>query len=246
MFQYFDLTERFPMRFNLQRMKEELEILESKDWLSHYDVNLADGWTTIPLVTHDGSANNADSQRVGRWGEYKRTSYVKDLPYFSEILNAFKCPHGRIRIMKLMPGTEIRIHRDTFEEVSDYAFGQVRLHVPIVTNGKVVFTVAGKDYHLSAGRLHYVNFSKKHYVRNDGDEPRTHLVLDLKVNDFLRDVFPPLTSLQKLQCMFARVAYPIFVWVPIKLHRETVTAFWRLYNDSFLQRLRHLLFPRKV
>ena len=70
---------------------------------------------------------------------------------------------------------------------------------------KVIFTVAGKDYHLGAGRLHYVNFSNPHYVRNDGDEARVHLVLDLKVNEFLEKVFPPLTAWQKNRvCVRAR------------------------------------------
>lgn len=178
MYQFYDLTNRFTMQFDLERMREELKTLEGTNWLSHYDAALADGWTTIPLVTHDGSANDENSQKIGEWGQYRQTTYVENLPYFREILNAFQCPHGRVRIMKLMPGTIIREHRDTFEEVSDYAFGQVRLHIPIVTNEKVIFTVGGKNYHLKEGHLYYVNFSKKHYVRNDGDVARTHLVLE--------------------------------------------------------------------
>ncbi|MCB1182873.1 aspartyl/asparaginyl beta-hydroxylase domain-containing protein [bacterium] len=244
MYQYADLTDRFPMTFDLARMRAELEILEGKEWLDHYDAALADGWTTIPLVTHDGSANSVDSQRIGRFGEYKRTKYVDELPYFREILDAFQCPHGRIRIMKLMPGTIIRAHRDTFDEVSDIAFGQVRLHIPIITNDRVIFTVGGKQYHLGEGRLHYVNFTKVHYVRNDGDQPRVHLVLDLKVNDFLRAAFPPATPWQKFEMLAQRTLLPIVLWAPMRTRTALNNAFWRVYEGSWLQSMRHRLFPK--
>jgi Aspartyl/asparaginyl beta-hydroxylase and related dioxygenases len=244
MYMFYDLTDRFPVKLDLEKMRAELASLEGGHWLSHYDKALAEGWTTIPLASHDGSSDNEESQRVGQWGKYKTTPYADQLPYMKSVLNAFQCPFGRVRIMKLMPGSIIREHRDTYEEVSDYAFGQVRLHIPIVTNDKVVFSVDGKPIHMKAGRLYYVNFSKKHFVRNDGDAARTHLVLDLKVNDALRKVFPPITRWQRIEMALARTFIPIFLWVPLRLHRESKTAFWRMYNGSALQRLKHKLLPK--
>jgi hypothetical protein len=241
MYMTYDLTDRFPLKLDLQRMRDELASLEGGKWLSHYDTNLADGWTTIPLSTHDGSADNADSQRVGEWGKYKTTKYLDQLPYFKSVLEAFNCPFGRVRIMKLMPGSIIRTHRDTYEEVSDYAFGQVRLHIPIVTNEKVIFAVDGKNIQMKAGRLYYVNFSKKHYVRNDGTEARTHLVLDLKVNESLAKIFPPVTTMQRFEMWFARAFLPIALWTPLKLKQQSITTFWRLYNGSVLQRFKQRL-----
>ena len=241
MYQFADLTDRFPMKFDVSRMREELKLLENKPWIGHYDGALADGWFTVPLVTHDGSADRSESQRIGTFGKYKRTAYVDELPYFREILDAFKCPHARIRIMRLLPGTVIREHRDTFEEVSDYSFGQVRLHIPIITNDKVVFIVGGKRYQMAEGRLYYVNFTKSHYVRNDGDEARVHLVLDLKVNDFLRDVFPPSPPLRKLEQVLIRKLTPIFLWMPMKARDQLEQQFWKFYNDSWMQRARRRL-----
>ena len=239
MYMSYDLTDRFPIKIDLQRMIDELKTLEGGNWLSHYDKALADGWTTIPLSTHDGSSDNEESQRVGQWGKYKTTKYLDQLPYFKSILDAFGCPFGRVRIMKLMPGSIIREHRDTYEEVSDYAFGQVRLHIPVITNDKVTFMVDGKNLQMKAGRLYYVNFSKKHYVRNDGTEARTHLVLDLKVNENLAKIFPPVTPLQRIDMWAARSFLPIILWTPLKLKQQANSAFWRLYNGSFLQRLKH-------
>jgi hypothetical protein len=246
MYQFADLTDRLPFKIDLERAVRELQSLEGANWLSHYDAALADGWTTIPLVSHDGSASNENSQLLGKWGQYKQTPYVDKLPYFREILNAFKCPHGRIRIMKLLPGTIIREHRDTFEEVSDYAFGQVRLHIPIITNDKVIFTVGGKNYHLKEGHLYYVNFTKKHYVRNDGAVARTHLVLDLQVNDFLRGLFPKITPVQRVEMFVARNFLPIFLWAPMRIKERLKKRFWNAYEGSSLQALRHRILPKRA
>lgn len=245
MYQYADLTDRLPFKIDLKRLREDLQILDDKEWIDHYDPALADGWTTIPLVSHDGTANSVESQRIGTFGQYKRTAYVDELPYFRELIDAFKCPHGRIRIMKLLPSTIIREHRDTYSEVSDYSFGQVRLHIPIITNDKVIFTVGGKNYHLPEGRLHYVNFSKVHYVRNDGEETRVHLVLDLQVNDFLRDVFPPISFWQSLDMFLTRTFVPLFIWVPLRLRARATMIFWKYYNGSLLQKIRHRYVPKK-
>lgn len=245
MYMFYDLTDRFPIKIDLQRLQSELATLEGSRWLSHYDQALADGWTTIPLATHDGSADNENSQRLGEWGKYRLTQYAEQLPYFKTVLDAFNCPFGRVRIMKLMPGSIIREHRDTYEEVSDYAFGQVRLHIPIVTNDKVVFMVDGKPVKMKAGRLYYVNFSKKHYVRNDGAEPRTHFVLDLQVNDSLRKIFPPTSPWQRLEMRIARTLVPLVLWTPLRVRRDIGTAFWRFYNGSVLQKMRHRLFPKQ-
>lgn len=244
MFDYMDLTDRFPFEIDLDRMRSELELLKGENWLSHYDVGLADGWTTIPLVSRDGSAVNEHSQKVGKWGEYKETQYLENLPYFKEVLSEFKCPHGRIRIMNLLPGTEIKEHRDAYEEVSDLAFNQVRLHIPIITNEHVIFTLNKKNYHLPEGKLIYLNFSKKHFVKNDGNESRVHLVLDLKVNDWLLGVFPKLTRFNRFENTMARTLRPIH-WRLISLSKKPGRLFWAWYMQSKIRTLRHKFFPKE-
>jgi hypothetical protein len=240
-----DLTQRFPMQFDLERMRAELKLLDTANWIDHYDKALADGWTAIPLVTWDGSMDKVESQRIGTLGQYKRTPIAERLPYFRSILDAFDCPHGRIRIMKLMPGTIIRAHRDIYDEVACFAFDQVRLHIPIETNDKVVFNVSGKNLKLLPGHLYYVNFAQVHYVRNDGDQPRIHLVMDLGVNDFLRKVFPDLSLWERVENAFVRRTLPLF-WQWLKLREDTSKTFWKYYEGSFIQKLSHKLRGRET
>ncbi|MBB3170083.1 aspartyl/asparaginyl beta-hydroxylase domain-containing protein [Simiduia aestuariiviva] len=239
---FLDLTDGLPFKIDLEALKQDLKLLDQEKWIGHYDVQLADGWTTIPLVSHDGTSDRIESQRLGTWGQYRRTEYAEKLPAFKALLDKFDCPHGRIRIMKLMPGSIIKAHRDTYAEVSDYAFGQVRLHIPIVTNPDVRFVVAGKDIRMNEGRLYYVNFSKVHHVENNGDEPRTHLVLDLKLNEFLRGVFPKDTAWGVICSACTRALYPSFLWLPLRLKTRIITIFWKYYNDSIFQRFKKNIF----
>jgi hypothetical protein len=239
-----DLTERFPMRFDVERMTSELRVLEKSQWVDHYDRTVSTGWTAIPLVSRDGTMNDADSQRVGKFGSCKRTPILDELPYFREIVDAFQCPLGRVRISRLMPGTIIRAHRDVGEEAASFACNQVRLHIPIITNNKVTFIVGGEQLRLLTGRLYYVNFSKKHAVRNDGTEARVHLILDLQVNDFLRFVFPPLSLIERAECVALRHALP-FVWRLQAIKPAVERWFWANYEGSRLQRLRHAVRGRR-
>jgi hypothetical protein len=242
-----DLTDRFPMRFDVDKMKEDLRQLENLRWLDHYDRALAEGWKAVPLVSRHGQMDGPESQRWGDIREFRCTPVVDQLPYFRQILDAFACPHGRIRILKLMPGTGIGVHRDISHEVACFAFNQVRLHIPIITNDQVTFFVGGEQIRMQPGRLYYVNFIKKHWVRNDGREPRVHLVLDLRVNDFLRGVFPPTLFGERLENFLVRNTLPA-LWKLGEFKHGLLTYFWKKYEGSWLQktshRLRGIVHPR--
>ena len=163
---------------------------------------------------------------------------MNELPYFREIMDQLKCPQGRMRIMRLGPGMVINLHYDVGAEVGCLAFKQVRLHVPIVTNDRVTFFVGGEKIAMQPGHLYYVNFSKRHYVRNDGDQARTHLVMDLKVNDWLAQYFPPTTAWEELEFATARALWP--AWWRLRRYRvRTQKYFWKQYEGSRAQAMVH-------
>lgn len=91
---------------------------------------------------------------------------------------------------------------------------------------------------MQPGRLYYVNFSKEHFVRNDGDAARYHLVMDVKVNDWLKQFFPPETAFEKLEYAVARATWPTF-WKVRQYKIRSETKFWRHYNGSMPQRIVH-------
>lgn len=239
---WIDLTDRCPWVFDTEKMRAETALLNDGKLLSHYDVGLSEGWRAALLVSKNGEMSGPDSQRpawiTASGEEFKRTPLVDELPYFRSILDFFQCPQGRVRILKLAPGGSIGIHRDVAAEVGCLAFNQVRLHVPIITNDKVTFFVGGEQVKMQPGRLYYVNFSKLHSVKNAGDAPRYHLVMDLRVNDWLRRMFPPTTALEELEFAFARTVWPTF-WRLRWKRTQAAKLFWAHYNGSSIQRAVH-------
>jgi hypothetical protein len=215
-----DLTDRFPMRFEAGRMRQELEDLENSPWVEHYDRKISNGWTTLLLSSRDGTMDRPDSMRPSWRGHFQRTPLLDRLPYFEEILDAFRCPTLRVRVSKLLPHSSIGEHRDIGREASAIAYNQVRLHIPITTNDRVRFRLAGEDFHLAPGRLYYLDFTKPHSVFNDGEQPRIHLILELRVNEFLRQVFPKPDLGERLKRLVLRNTMPA-IW-PFMQARFTI------------------------
>jgi hypothetical protein len=239
---WLDLTDGFPIRFDVERMRADLARLTSGEgWLEHYDGGLSTDFRAILLKSKNGETSGPQSQ-LPSWdfADFKRTIYVDRLPYFRELMDRLLCPQGRMRILRLAPGCVIGEHRDVGAEVGCVAFRQVRLHVPIITNDRVTFFVGGEKIKMQAGHLYYVNFSKRHYVRNDGTEARIHLVMDLKVNDWLGQLFPKTTRWEEIEHATARALWPTF-W---RVRRQRIRAereFWKHYEGSRVQALSHRL-----
>ena len=242
---WIDLTDRFPMTFDVDRMRQEYDVIKDENWLNHYDSTLSRDWKALLLVSIHGEMFDAESQRGSNdYSIMQRTPLVQKMPYFESILNAFKTQQGRVRILKLSPGAGIALHRDIGYEAANFAVGQVRLHIPIYTNDKVVFFVGGEEIKMKPGRLYYVNFDKPHYVSNKGNSDRLHLVLDLQVNDWLRAVFPSMSLFEQIESRFMSIFLP-FQWRLIKAKRKLMTLFWRYYTGSILQKLKHHFIKRK-
>jgi hypothetical protein len=238
-----DIADKFPVRFDTKRMLAELKVLEGGDWLDHYDKGLSNGWVAIPLVSLDGRTSNSEAQRAGTLDQFKRTPFLDRLPYFKEVVDGFKCPQGRVRVLKLLPGAKIGEHRDVGLEVANLAFKRVRLHIPIQTNPDAVFYVGGERFHMREGGLYYANFSKVHSVRNDGTTDRVHLVLDVEVNDWLAQFFPRPTIADRLSSISQRMSLPVF-WKLRWWRTKASLMWWKAYEGSPVQRLRHRLTGR--
>src|SRR5262249_33508631 len=92
-----------------------------------------------------------------------------------------------VRILFLPPGGHIKDH---FDFHTNFQFGLLRLHIPIITHPDVHFIIDGERVTWAAGELWYGDFSKVHSVKNDSPLVRTHMVIDVQVNEFLLSLFP--------------------------------------------------------
>ena len=66
--------------------------------------------------------------------------------------------------------------------------GEVRLHIPVLTNPAVEFVLDGKRITMNPGEVWYHNFNLPHRVANHGPTDRIHLVMDCFLNGWLCDL----------------------------------------------------------
>ena len=88
----------------------------------------------------------------------------------------------RILFAKLSAGRTIMPH-------IDFVFSLLhchRIHVPIITNDDVVICIGGESRNMKIGEVCEINNATVHSVTNNGDEPRTHLIIDWAPNSVLR------------------------------------------------------------
>lgn len=117
-------------------------------------------------------------------------------PEIEDILQYFpECQFDRIRFMKLQPGGgELSRHVDHVEGDSGMNDGQVmRFHVPIITNPNVIFTMWNTngekvEQNMKQGETWLFDFRKPHMAVNGGDDIRIHLVIDVIMNENVRNL----------------------------------------------------------
>lgn len=117
----------------------------------------------------------------------KRNEYSKG--YVGEIMDLIEKHVGhvtRTRYAVLMPGEEIKEHRDINTDKA------IRIHVPLFTDPDVIFGVRGKkntvEQHMAAdGGVWFINQAYPHYVKNESNKPRVHLVMSVVGQGMIED-----------------------------------------------------------
>ena len=112
------------------------------------------------------------SKRKG-WDYFSRQSQ----PLIEGIVAGHYKPGGiviRAMIANLIAGANIVPHKDTDPS---FAVGH-RIHVPLVTNAEVDFSVGGEVFHLEEGIAYELNNLEQHGVRNRSKVDRLHLIFD--------------------------------------------------------------------
>lgn len=178
---------RLPLTFDPDRLDAALAALEGAPWTDHFVTRNYEGrWSAIALRAPQGTENQHPvlqlSSHPGTTA-YADTPALDVAPYFREVLHALGCPVASARLMRLDPGSVILPHRDAD---LDAAEGWARLHIPVRTNPRVEFLLNGTPVPLQPGECWYLRLSDPHAVRNDGDTPRVHLVIDAPVGRRLR------------------------------------------------------------
>ncbi len=175
---------KFSYHFDTQKLIDDLRLCQATDWPLHFNQNDFTGhWSSFSLRSISGKESDILATPNA---SFQDTLTLQKCKYFQEIINQFDCKKEAVRLLSLSPNSYIREHSDAG---SGYEDGFFRIHVPIQTNEKVVFTVNGKVLPMQIGECWYANFSLPHYVANDGDLDRIHLVIDCLRNEWSDALF---------------------------------------------------------
>ncbi len=179
-------TILLPFQFDAVRLQADLEGIEPGEWVPHFNQAYYEGdWSAVPLRSVGGDARKIYTDPM-RLDDCADTPILGRCAYFQEVLGLLECPLRSVRLLRLGPKGRIREH-------TDYNLGfedrEIRLHVPIVTNPDVEFYLNGIRVRMGAGECWYLNFNLPHRLFNGGTTDRVHLVIDCKVNDWIRGLF---------------------------------------------------------
>lgn len=88
---------------------------------------------------------------------------------------------GRIMLAKMLPHTDIPLHRDP----GPYFVTYKRFHVPITTNPMVLFHCKhnDKEIHMKAGSLYQLNNLWLHGADNYSPYERIHMIIDIETDE---------------------------------------------------------------
>lgn len=170
--------------FDLERLQKDLSHCLKIDWPLHFNQNDFTGnWSSFALRSISG--NETDILATPN-AKFRDTPSLSECSYFREVVDLFQCPKEAVRLLSLSPKSFIKEHRDNS---SGYSDGFFRIHVPIQTNDKVIFRLNGNNLPMKPGECWYADFNLPHYVSNEGETDRIHLVIDCLRNDWSDGLF---------------------------------------------------------
>jgi hypothetical protein len=186
-------SAQLAMRFDTDLLTADLDAVRHEQWGAQRPYG-QDGarqeteidWRILPLRSIGGDPVRTDPGGAGL-DDFADTQWLQKTPYFGEVIARVPAPVRGVRLMALGPGAAVHEHCD-----GKYGFscGVLRLHVPVLTNPGSVVVIDGQSRFWDAGRLWFGDFGRLHYVANNGDRVRVHMVIDCLVTRELIGLFP--------------------------------------------------------
>lgn len=178
--------------FDLSELSDDLSSIGGDNW--HWHGFYGSGHFVAPLVTERGVERHPDgSCNHSFLGPFQPTPLLRRLPNTAKFLSTF-APACRAKFLRVPAGCEVAPHQDRHP----YWRSKLTIHVPLVTNAKVLFNVWDEDETLpeSARISQYMDTTSAwifntqfyHGVTNSSQEDRIHLCIDADLTDFLLDM----------------------------------------------------------
>jgi hypothetical protein len=135
-------------------------------------------WTaSVGDVEICGWAIHGVKGKTGNFGLYEKDGEPRGVEHYFETELAFGWAKDMLELFPMgyragvgssPAGTIVPAHVD---ECRDFAY---RLHIPIYTNDKYIWTTPEGQFHMPAGSVYMVDTAFEHATHNGGDEARVH------------------------------------------------------------------------
>ncbi|MCX6874443.1 MAG: aspartyl/asparaginyl beta-hydroxylase domain-containing protein [Verrucomicrobia bacterium] len=173
---------RLPLFFDPAGLQADLALLGATEWVAHFNTQFFTGdWSGAALRSAAGSGNPLYGDTTH--SDFADTLLLQHCQHLHAVVETFQCPLRSVRLLRLTAGSVIREHRDYD---LGYDLGEVRIHVPVITNPGVEFYLDNRRIIMREGECWYLDLNLSHRVQNLGSTDRVHLVIDCQLNDWLR------------------------------------------------------------
>lgn len=116
------------------------------------------------------------------------TSHYSKYSAIDEVVARFPCKFKMMTFYSILPGGKLHPHRDLS---GASILNCIRFHIPLVTNDLMDFRVSKKRVVMRPGELWALDTSYLHSVHNAGEADRIHIVMEVEMNDWVRELLPP-------------------------------------------------------
>ncbi len=189
---------RLPLHFDPAGLQADLTMLGTGEWIAHFNTGYYQGdWSGAALRAVEGSTNTMYDDPTKN--DFADTQLLQQCTHLRAVVESFHCPLRSVRLLRLTAGSTIREHRDYD---LGYEAGEVRIHVPVITNPGVEFYLDNRRIIMREGECWYLDLNLPHRVHNLGCTDRVHLVIDCQLNDWLRVLIANGTPSEGDECGF--------------------------------------------
>ena len=166
-------------QFNVSGLEAEISKfdLEWKIDTSRQDNNYTHSNTNMYQICYtDYNWSPGSSIVTNQVNNLKTPKAIKELlDIYNKLEYYYEGKIIRCEIVKMLKNTKIPKHVDGGPLLS-YSR---RVHVPIITNKKITFTVMDNTIHMKKGGWYEINNQLPHSVNNETDIDRVHIIIDV-------------------------------------------------------------------
>jgi hypothetical protein len=172
-----DFNFRKHAQYDISKIKKHVETFTS-EWIidtKRQEISPIHKETNTYYVYRNNLMWNSGEEFVTK--KISNDQVLLDLlePIIKDLETIHNGVRGNVLLIKLTAKENIPIHDDR----GDYLMLSRRNHIPVITVGDVVFGVGSERVSMSAGECWEINNYRFHWVDNNSDIDRVHLLIDI-------------------------------------------------------------------